>query len=274
MIIDWRVFWNTCKLKLWCNSLNANSVTYIFLYADACLVPYVMHHVTRRCTEWYSSSSPPLDNAPYLPRWKFPRNLSSIYPPGQDTDKAFIYSASREINGNPFWANLATYDGGGYVATLGDTIEEAIARVERLRQTNWVDQYTRAVFMEFAILNANSNLFTMVTLVFEFPPIGSAWRYQSFETIKLYRYIGATGLVTLLLEIVCFLFFLTVIYRIIKRFIKEGWKLVVSLIGITQIFVMVAFVTAAALYTVRSFWTVSTLEEVMNNRGKSWCPWP
>ena len=230
-----------------------------------------MRHATRRCTEWYSSSSPPLDNTPFLPWWKSPENISSLHPPREDTDKAFMYSASYEINGNPFWANLATYDGSGYVATLGETLEEATAMAKKLRQTNWVDQYTRALFAEFAILNANSNLFTMITLVFEFPPIGSAWRYQSFDTIKLYRYIGATGLVTLLLEIVCFLFFLTVIYRTIKRFIKEGWRFVVSLIGVTQMFVIVAFVTAAALYTVRSFWTVSTLEEVMNNRGKVWC---
>ena len=230
-----------------------------------------MRHATQRCTEWYSSSLPPLDDAPYLPWWKSPENISSIYPPREDTNKAFIYSASHEINGNPFWANLATYDGGGYVATLGETLEEAAATVNRLRQTNWADQYTRAVFAEFAILNANSNLFTMVTLVFEFPPIGSAWRYQSFDTIKLYRYIGTTGLVTLLLEIVCFLFFITVIYRVIKQCIRDGWEFVFSLAGATYIFVIVAFLTAAALYTVRSFWTVSTLEEVMNNRGKIWC---
>ena len=227
-----------------------------------------MRPYTRRCTDRYASSFPPLDDAPYMPWWQVPKNISSIFPPREDTDRAFIFSTSTEINGNPFWANLATYDGGGYVATLGENLPKAHDAVRNLQLLNWVDQYTRVVFAEFAILNANSNLFTMVTLVYEFPPIGGVLHYNSFQTIKLYRYIGATGLVTLLLEIICFLFFITVMYRTIKRCIKEGRDFVFSLVGATYIIVMIAFLAAVVCYTVRSVWTESTLEEVMNNRGK------
>lgn len=38
----------------------------------------------------------------------------------------------------------------------------------------WLDVYTRAVFVEFTVYNANVNLFCIVTLIFETTGVGEA----------------------------------------------------------------------------------------------------
>lgn len=38
----------------------------------------------------------------------------------------------------------------------------------------WVDKYTRAVVLEMNVYNANVNLFSMVTIIVEFPSFGSS----------------------------------------------------------------------------------------------------
>ena len=41
--------------------------------------------------------------------------------------------------------------------------------VDTLANSRWLDKYTRAVFVEMALFNPNVNLFSMVTLLVEFP---------------------------------------------------------------------------------------------------------
>ena len=41
-----------------------------------------------------------------------------------------------------------------------------------LKKNEWIDPYTRAVFLEFAIYNANVNKFSLLILLVEFPEIG------------------------------------------------------------------------------------------------------
>ena len=44
--------------------------------------------------------------------------------------------------------------------------------LEYLYSNTWMDTYTRAVFVEFTVYNANVNLFCIVTLILETAAIG------------------------------------------------------------------------------------------------------
>ncbi|XP_061435600.1 polycystin-2-like protein 1 [Lethenteron reissneri] len=87
---------------------------------------------------------------------------------------------------------IAEYPGSGYVATLGDSLEDAADVIAGLRRMSWVDSRTAVVFVEFCVFNANLNLFTTVTMatrfasddddlpshrvrVFAIPPALSSW---------------------------------------------------------------------------------------------------
>ena len=47
------------------------------------------------------------------------------------------------------------YGGGGYVAELRGDRSALYSKVAELKAGGWIDKYTRAVFLEFAVYNPN-----------------------------------------------------------------------------------------------------------------------
>jgi len=84
-------------------------------------------------------------------------------------------------------------------------------------QHQWLDQYTRAVLIEFNVLNPNSKLFNQVIIAFEYTNDGGTLWKVSVEVVQLYRYAGSAGVVALLSEILCAIFVLVItVWEIIR----------------------------------------------------------
>ena len=84
----------------------------------------------------------------------------------------------------PYVATLQTYKGGGYVVNFERSFRRTARNLTRLRQENWLDLRTRAIFLEFTVYNPNSNLFASAILVTEFPSWGSAIPRSEIKVIK------------------------------------------------------------------------------------------
>lgn len=54
------------------------------------------------------------------------------------------------------------YDGSGYIQDLSRSNDETVAILNELFQGRWIDQSTRALFIDFTIYNANVNIFVIV----------------------------------------------------------------------------------------------------------------
>jgi hypothetical protein len=82
---------------------------------------------------------------------------------------------------------FAVYPGGGYITTLGRTLEKSLAVFRFLARHNWLDQLTRAIFIEFTTYNANTNLFNVVNLMVEMSAEGAVRLSQdvSFWALEL-----------------------------------------------------------------------------------------
>ena len=126
---------------------------------------------------------------------------------------------------------MAEYPSGGYVADLTDDVDEARRLLNDLASSQWIDQYTRAVLVEFNVLNPNSKLFNQVILLFEFTTDGSTLWTASVHAVQLYRYAGSAGVVALLSEIGCGIFVLVItilevinIARMRLRYFEEVWN--------------------------------------------------
>ena len=53
-----------------------------------------------------------------------------------------------------------------------------------LKSANWVDKYTRAVEVEFFLYSGNVNLFAMVNIFVEFPPMGGVETWLNIQTLR------------------------------------------------------------------------------------------
>ena len=73
-----------------------------------------------------------------------------------------------------YYGYYGSYSGRGYVQSLGSSETRALDILDQLIEFEWLDRYTRAVVLEFNVYNANINLFSLVSVLFEFPSVGAA----------------------------------------------------------------------------------------------------
>jgi polycystin 1L2 len=184
-------------------------------------------------------------------------------------DEAFRYTSRESLNGSVYWGYLGVYGGGGFVFNLGDDPDVAEADLNLLEQSQWLDQYTRAIFVEFSVWNANTNLMSSFTTCLEFPPSRGLFTWTTIEVVNLYRYSGPAGVVNLLAEIIVVIYMvvLTVltikdVINLKKNFFNSFWNGVVVLS-------LVIFYIAVVCYVMRTLWTITCIENMMNNPGKS-----
>ena len=177
------------------------------------------------------------------------------------------YASAKEAKSYPYWGVLGLYEGGGYLADLSSTLAGALQLVKQLRQANWTDEFTRAVLLQLNVYNANSNLFSLLTIAYEFPPSGGAFVRYTTETVALYRYNAALGVIALVAEIACILVFVISVGRVVIAIIEERCSFFHRIGHWGELLSIVFYVAAISCYIYRSVWTVYTVEEMMNNPG-------
>ena len=145
---------------------------------------------------------------------------------------------------------------------------ESLNVIGNLSVNSWLDRYTRAIFSEFAIYNANTNLFCVVTLLFEQLPTGSLTPYPSILTLRLFRYVGGEMYFVLTCEIVYLLFCSFFVFKEIKEFVKKGRQHLKNPWSILEIIITLLSLSAVGLYFARLSFTKSALKS-MNGNGSS-----
>ena len=132
----------------------------------------------------------------------------------------------------------------------------------------WADRRTRALFVDFVLFNAYTNLFTIVKFVFEVPACGGLVEFHDIDSLRLYTYVGEAGLVLLIMQLLWLLIFVvsTVrefrqLFKNRKAYIASGWNLLKMSNVIVVCVTLVAFV-------LKSIYILMTVEEVKNNLGK------
>ena len=143
-----------------------------------------------RCTNSYSDvTAETSDYAPgWIPlTWIHGYNVSIPWSSRTLLQRAFLFTPP---TGNQYFfgGKIATYPGGGYVADLTDHADQASSLIRDLEASQWVDEYTRAVLVEFNVLNPNSKLFNQVILIFEYTPDGSTLWTTNVNVVQLYYY--------------------------------------------------------------------------------------
>ncbi|XP_047139597.1 polycystin-1-like protein 2 isoform X2 [Hydra vulgaris] len=152
--------------------------------------------------------------------WQKPKKYSS---PINPLTMPWRYQTSEELDGYPLSATLEIYSGGGYVVEIFPKWKNKDV-VNELKQKKWIDRQTRALIIEFALFNAATNHFTMVTIVFEFPSFGGMIPYFDVTTFNLYTSTTENSFVTIGLQIIFLLMMFVLTIREIKILYKKSWS--------------------------------------------------
>ena len=64
------------------------------------------------------------------------------------------YTTAAELDSLPYTAVMDIYGGGGYVYRLNGAQEDVTSDLGKLQRNHWINNHTRAVFLEFSVYNA------------------------------------------------------------------------------------------------------------------------
>ena len=146
---------------------------------------------------------------------------------------AFQYQDSNSLQGLPIQGQYSTYDGSGYLYELRGQLSFIQGNLSLLKQMEWIDRQTRAVFIEFSVYNPNINLVMVSTILVEFLPGGSIFTSVRFDPLNLFSESGGIS-VKIILEIIFIVFVLYfMIIQIseirkhdLKEYINDFWSII------------------------------------------------
>lgn len=147
------------------------------------------------------------------------RRLRSVF--------CFILGAT-ELKSFPFFGKFATYSGSSYSVNIGPKKKFAKAIVKAMKDNFWVDRYTRALFVESNIYNANTNLLLIVTMLHEILPTGGWNFFTNIQSLRLYRYVGGLGSIIMLFDLAFTIVTLVGLYKAIKHGKRQGFMAYLS----------------------------------------------
>ena len=184
-----------------------------------------MSNIIKDCYQDYGLLSQ--DDRNYNISWN--PNYDSNYIPPVGSEKfyeSFEYKSAFDIDSFPYFGIYGNYLGGGYVYRI-DTSENMDTKIRQdlnLLQTNkWIDQHTRAIFIEFTLYNPNLNLFVYCTILFEHLPTGNLLNSFLFNPFYLYEN-PSFGSLLLVFEIIYLVIIVFFMIKEIKSIIKLGIK--------------------------------------------------
>jgi len=203
------------------------------------------------------------------------RNFTLGWVHQKDNDSApeqvhscFKYHGMAELKGLPYYGLRRLYGGGGYVAELGTSQRKASRLIDELIKYEWVDLYTRAVFIEYTVYNPNINLFAFVNFLMEFPAIGGVRPFPRVTSFHVYSGIGPMGTVLILAQLT---FVCVIVYYMVretlkfrrqrKEYFKDPWSYL-------EVSVIVTAIAAITLHVTRELLGRLVMKQLRNNKGK------
>ena len=103
---------------------------------------------------------------------------------------AFQFKDAVTLQGSSVQGKFGSYEGNGYVYELRGKLSYLQGNLTLLKQMDWIDRQTRAVFVEFSAYNVNINLIMVSTILIEFLPAGSLLTQATFDSLNLFSEVG------------------------------------------------------------------------------------
>ncbi|CAF0990631.1 unnamed protein product [Adineta steineri] len=143
---------------------------------------------------------------------------------------AFNYSTSDELDTYSYIGEFGTYSGGGYVYEFRGRLSDMKTNLSTLHQLDWIDEKTRAVFIQLTLYNPSVQLLTAITLLAEFLPTGGIYTTAHFEPINFYTFTSILQLVCTIFYIFFIIYFMIIEIRLLfelrLKYFHQFWSII------------------------------------------------
>ncbi|KAI8499953.1 hypothetical protein Bbelb_222700 [Branchiostoma belcheri] len=169
------------------------------------------------------------------------------------------FREAEDLQELPYAGEHNVYFGGGYVADTPHNSLQTLATLRDLKNHGWVDRATRAVFTDVTLYSPDANLFSIVTLLVEFPGLGAAFPRWEVHTVRLYRFHGAWDVWMALVYISALaVFTLVFTIREVRKAYNSGALYLTDFWNWVEVIIILQSLAAVATF----FYSEAVLEEV------------
>ncbi|XP_064093787.1 uncharacterized protein LOC135206294 [Macrobrachium nipponense] len=231
-----------------------------------CSVASTMRDIVDHCSDFSQKGKE--DHEDYCIKWIKPTPETINTP--QCQTREFQYSTAKKLQGFPKWGKLDWYSGGGYVVHLQGPSADLRERFLELQKDMWIDNYTRAVLIEFSTYNAGVNLFGTGLLMAEYTPGGGIMPTHRFEGIRLLNHHSNFGAFVIVCEVVFILFIIFYTVREIRAMYTLGRAYFKNYWSFAEIAIIVASYAMMVIYGLRYKATRDVLEVFKNTFGNGY----
>ncbi|XP_069102137.1 uncharacterized protein [Argopecten irradians] len=229
--------------------------------SDTCTAPALPRTYGMHCLPDYEADTE--DKGVYTDGW-IPWNTSDLWD-GVDTPYRYHYTNPNEAP--TYWGLFGTYSTSGYLVDLDIMPDEANTLGKDLKNNGWLDQKTRAIFIEICLMNRNNRLFTQVQIVFELPSTGGVFMNTKVVSANLYPYTNTFDFIVLGLQL---MFVVTIFIRLVSLIVKMIKTRGHSLARASQVFDILHLgvsIAAMVYFVLRFTSTMSVLNTLRQDTG-------
>ncbi|XP_068248147.1 uncharacterized protein [Palaemon carinicauda] len=227
---------------------------------DECRIHNKMAEIHDHCNVPYSMSKE--DEAAYLPGWVPAGNKT------QSPNSPWVYRSMGTLKGTPVVGVLTTYNGGGFVVDMSGPLSRISLIIDHLEEEAWLDKYTRAVFLELAVLNPYVNLFSRLSLAVEFSHTGLAFKSHQINTFQLYSYVGPSAVWIIFCEAMVLVFIIIFFVRIFKKLRRQKKEYLKSFWNSLELCKVILSIVAIVMYAMKNAYVKLSLGDIADREGE------
>ncbi|XP_068186396.1 polycystin-1-like protein 2 [Antennarius striatus] len=204
------------------------------------------------------------DMGSYDPGWNYSvrSNISG------GVSSPWSYQSQAQLRAYPVWGKAALYRGGGFATELGPDLQNASSTLEYLLRNKWMDVYTRVIFVEFTVYNANVNLFCIVTFILETAATGAFQLSSQLHSIRLYHSPGGLHIFVWAAELIYLLFILYYMFLQGKLMRRLQWAYFSSVWNLFELSIILLSWSAVALFTKRTLLGDRDMDYYLNHKDQ------
>ena len=232
---------------------------------NSCRVHRAVLNLTQECAQ--GSIFVNEDDNDYCNAWVDKNELTEFLP--SCTRPEFKYTTAKELDSMPYTAKIDMYGGGGYVYHVKGSSKEIRHGMKHLQQQRWINNHTRAVFLEFSVYNPNVNLFCIATIVAEFIPGGGIMPYWRFDPVRLLHMHESVGPFVLCCEIIFIFYILYFTYKLILDIKRQGCNYF-SYWAIADVSIVLTAYGCFGIYAYRYILTREILDTFKETKGNGY----
>ncbi|KAI3387632.1 hypothetical protein SNEBB_002249, partial [Seison nebaliae] len=183
----------------------------------------------------------------------------------------YFYTDASSIDGLPYAGLRTLYSGGGYIFNLRGSDSILTKSVEQLKDGHWLDDQTRAIFIEWSIYNAWTNIFCSCTLLLEWLPATGFIKSHRFEPMSLLNHYTGFALFKLVCDVVFTMYIIFYTYSLIRQMYKKGKKKCCSLFRdfwfIVDFMIVALSITVIVMYIYRLIQGLNVAQKFKETNG-------